>query len=418
MEPESILVDADDSESSWLEKKLTNLTLSWFLSGLSVILLLVAWNRGIALLYGLVALIAATLIVAWIAPRLNLFAVTASRSLPKTAMEGSKVKVILELKSSGWLSRYLIEIWDCLPFTTKADQQLISFAPFLSKNLSIPLSIQCGLRGVHNLGPLVLKTGFPLGINHSLLEVPNSKGSILVYPQPLKVLHYDVGNYRSSHANDACVLQRSKGHDEFAGVREYRHGDSMRHIHWHSSARRNELIVKEYHPVTTTQMSVLLDLKAGTNIGSGKHTTLEYAVKIAVSLGDYAIREGIPFSLSGNNQQLLSEQLYKHKSQRQDLLRTLAYVKADSDMNYLELIRQFVSQHKTAGSVILFDNGQADLQGGLNLLLSKHFHPIIYRFDLATFERQRFHSAFVRTVENHVPVFTLQCGTDLSRLFQ
>lgn len=412
------ILSEDDDTTSWLERRLAKLQLNWFLTGLSVILLLVAWNRGIALLYGMVALIVATLIVAWIAPRCNLLGVTAQRAVPSTAVEGDKVKITLNLNSSGWLSRYLIEVWDWLPFATENHQQSMTFVPMLSGQQSMTVPIPCDLRGVHQLGPLVLKTGFPLGISRREVEIPDSHASIIVYPQPLTVHQFDIGTYRSNQADEAHVQQHTKGHDEFAGVREYRHGDGMRHIHWPSSARRGELIVREFHPLTTTHLSVILDLKTGTDIGSGKHSTLEYAVKIAVSLGDYALRQAIPFSLSGSNQHLESIQSFKSPAQRQDLLESLAWVKADGESDYNQIIRQFVAQQSTGGSVILFDNGQIDLQSSINMLLARHYQPIIYRFDIPTFESKRFQTAFVRTNERGIPVFIIQRGTDLARLFQ
>jgi uncharacterized protein (DUF58 family) len=417
MESQRILIEDDDT-TSWLERRLARLQLSWFLSGLSLILLLVAWNRGIALLYGMVSLIVATLIVAWITPRCNLLGITVRRSVPATAVEGDKVKVTLNLTSSGWLSRYLIEVWDRLPFSTENNQQSMTFVPMLADQQSINVSMACDLRGVHQLGPLVLKSGFPLGISRHQVEIPNSGGSITVYPLPLKVHQFDIGTYRSNRADQAHVQQHNKGHDEFSGVREYRHGDGMRHIHWPSTARRGELIVREFHPLTTTHLSVILDLKTGTDIGTGKHSTLEYAVKIAVSLGDYALQQGIPFSLSGSNQHLQSIQNYTSPSQHQDLLESLAWVKADDEIDYQQIIRQFVTQQSTGGSVILFDNGQIDLQDSLHLLLAKNYQPIIYRFDVPTFESKRYQTAFVHAKERGISVFTVQRGTNLARLFQ
>ena len=417
MESELILSEDNDSSTSWLEKKLLKLKLNWFLAALAAILLLVAWNRGIALLYGLVALIVATLIVAWIAPRCNLLGVTASRSTPSTAVEDSKVNITLNISSSGWLSRYLIEVWDWIPFCTEDKQNSMTFVPTLAGELSIKTPVYCDLRGVHKLGPLAVKTGFPLGISRREVEIPDTYTTITVYPKPLKIQRLNLGTYRSNQADQAYV-QHSKGHDEFSGVREYRHGDSMRHIHWRASAKRNELVVREFHPLTTSHMSVLLDLHRGSEFGSGKHSTLEYAVKIAASLGDYALRHGTPFSLYGDNQHLHAIQKYLQPSQLHDLLDSLAWVQANSDCDYPQLIRQFVAQQSTGGSVILFDNGQVDLFDSLNLLLAKHYQPVIYRFDVPTFETKRFQTAFVHTNERNIPVFTLQRGTDLERLFQ
>jgi uncharacterized protein (DUF58 family) len=274
------------------------------------------------------------------------------------------------------------------------------------------------LRGVHQLGPLTLKTGFPLGISQRQVELKDSGARIVVYPQPLKIHQFNIGTHRSHQADEALVQQNSKGHDEFAGVREYRHGDAMRHIHWPTSARRNTLIVREYHPLTTSHLSVILDLKTATDIGEGKHSTLEYAVKITAALGDYALRQGVPFSLYANSRSLHSVQRYSRASQRQNFLETLAWVTDDGDVNYPQTIQQFAAQQATGGSVILFDNGLTDLQASLDMLLANQYQPVVYRFDVPTFETKRFQTAFVSANERGVPVFTIQRGTDLARLFQ
>ena len=272
MEPESVLISHDDDHVIiiWFKKQFAKVTLGRFLAGFSLVLTLVAWNRGIALLYGLVALLVATLVVAWIFPRLNLIGVSAKRHLPATAVEGSPVEIGLQLSNTGWFGRYLIEVWDSLPLTGQPDQQLISFIPALSKRSTVSISVQCELRGFHSVGPMTLKTGFPLGINQRSIEIIDSRQSILVYPQPLQVNHLDLGVLQNNPCSETQRVNNQKGHEEFAGVREYRHGDSIRHIHWPLSAKRNELIVKEHHPVSSNRIIVLLDLESNSNIGRRK----------------------------------------------------------------------------------------------------------------------------------------------------
>ena len=46
---------------------------------------------------------------------------------------------------------------------------------------------------------------------------------------------------------------------ELFGVREYRAGDSLRRIHWRSTARRGELIVREYEPPGVRLLNVVVD---------------------------------------------------------------------------------------------------------------------------------------------------------------
>jgi uncharacterized protein (DUF58 family) len=47
--------------------------------------------------------------------------------------------------------------------------------------------------------------------------------------------------------------------NELFGVREYRPGDSLRRIHWRSSARHGELVVREYEPPGLQSLSILVD---------------------------------------------------------------------------------------------------------------------------------------------------------------
>jgi uncharacterized protein (DUF58 family) len=48
-----------------------------------------------------------------------------------------------------------------------------------------------------------------------------------------------------------------------AGLREYKPGDELRHVHWKASARRRELVVKEYEGDSQPGLEVLLDLRCG-----------------------------------------------------------------------------------------------------------------------------------------------------------
>jgi hypothetical protein len=67
------------------------LTLRNALAVLAAILFLVAWNQGVALLYGMFALVLATLVMAWITPKLVLRDVHVRRSNPQKAHEGERI---------------------------------------------------------------------------------------------------------------------------------------------------------------------------------------------------------------------------------------------------------------------------------------------------------------------------------------
>jgi uncharacterized protein (DUF58 family) len=57
----------------------------------------------------------------------------------------------------------------------------------------------------------------------------------------------------------ATAAPRSGSGNELFGIREYRPGDSLRRIHWRSSARHGELVVREYEPPGMRTVTILVD---------------------------------------------------------------------------------------------------------------------------------------------------------------
>lgn len=57
----------------------------------------------------------------------------------------------------------------------------------------------------------------------------------------------------------SAAAPRAGAGSELFGVREYRAGDSLRRIHWRSSARHAELVVREYEPPGVQTLGVFLD---------------------------------------------------------------------------------------------------------------------------------------------------------------
>src|SRR6185369_40359 len=76
---------------------------------------------------------------------------------------------------------------------------------------------------------------------------------------------------------------------EFAGIREYRPGDSVRRVNWRLSTRRTELHVTEMHPERSTDVVILLD--AFTDVmTSPRLSSLAAAVRGANGLADVYLK--------------------------------------------------------------------------------------------------------------------------------
>jgi uncharacterized protein (DUF58 family) len=155
----------------------------------------------------------------------------------------------------------------------------------------------CDRRGLHHFTPLGLysRGSFGLFQTQRTLDIP---GEILIYPafHPLKRLRV----FEKKEFAEQPALRVGRG-SQVIGTREYRTGDSLRQIHWRSTARTGQLVVKEFSDDEQQAFTVVLDLQSDISIGSSKFSAFETAVRLAASFGYYASRKNIPFRLVGNS---------------------------------------------------------------------------------------------------------------------
>jgi uncharacterized protein (DUF58 family) len=116
------------------------------------------------------------------------------------------------------------------------------------------------------------------------VEVPlQSSGAILVYPRlvELERLFSESG----SHAQDGrrLLLRRPSGFD-LHSVREYTESDSLRAVHWRSTAKRGELMVKELEDAPRDEVAVLLDADGRAVTGKPPDSSFDAQVRAAGSI--------------------------------------------------------------------------------------------------------------------------------------
>ncbi len=235
----------------------------------------------------------------------NLSPTTAGQSEPDLSLptfhEDDPLEITLQFHYPGRRPLFLVSGIESCPCAPPAEQVQTFFIPSLFKNQPLNLSYQtvCDQRGLYRFPPLALASSGPFGFFRAQrrLAVP---GEILIYPsyQPLKRLRLlERRGYTQSQR------LRVGASDDLLGVRDYRPGDSLRHVHWRSTARRGKLVVKEFADEEELSLTVVLDLAAGGSVGQGKYATFETAVRLAATFGYYAAHKKIPFYLVGENQQ-------------------------------------------------------------------------------------------------------------------
>ena len=150
-------------------------------------------------------------------------------------------------------------------------------------------------RGVHRIGPLVAYGTDPLGLADFARTVPGTD-RLLVLPRtvPLRGVPHALGS--SDGAHGAGAAGSGQGRSDVL-VRPYRSGDELRRVHWRSTARHDELMVRLEERPWRGGVTVLLDRRAGAHRGHGPGASLEWAVTFAASACVHLIDRGEPVEL-------------------------------------------------------------------------------------------------------------------------
>ena len=151
-------------------------------------------------------------------------------------------------------------------------------------------------RGLLQLDTLEISTTFPFGFLRRTrrLHVPQE---IAVYPRIGLLNRHLALQYRESVDSGAMTSNRRGGHDEFYGVREYRPGDNVRAIHWRSTARTVDLMIREMAANAPPQLVVVLNLRTWRQHADGRDLA-ERAIELAASLVCYGFFENFAVGLA------------------------------------------------------------------------------------------------------------------------
>jgi uncharacterized protein (DUF58 family) len=140
---------------------------------------------------------------------------------------------------------------------------------------------ECAQRGLFRLGPHRIELGDPFGLFRATHEFSDFE-TVLIYP---RVVQLPETTLPRGGADGHARRRRSlAGVRPAASVRDYAPGDSMRLVHWPTSAHRGRLTVKEMELEPSGDVWIVLDLDTAVQHGEGAEGTLEYGVMLAASI--------------------------------------------------------------------------------------------------------------------------------------
>lgn len=146
------------------------------------------------------------------------------------------------------------------------------------------------VRGRWECGPLIVRTTDPFGFVQRSQQF-TATSEVLVTPQIVALTPVSGSGGASSSGESQPHRIGVVGADDVL-IREYRHGDDVRRVHWRSTARRGDLMVRREEQAWDPAARIILDSRAGAHAGTGMNSSLEWAVSAAASVGLRFIDDG------------------------------------------------------------------------------------------------------------------------------
>jgi uncharacterized protein (DUF58 family) len=241
----------------------------------------------------------------------------------------------------------------------------------------------CTRRGLFTLGPTTLRTGDPFGVYTVTLHYPDS-ATLMVTPPilPLPTIEVAPGGRTGEGRPRANAPERTVS---ASSARDYVHGDSLRWIHWRTSARRDSLYVRLLDGTPAGDWWIFLDLDASVQVGEGQDSTEENGVILAASLADQGLRLRRAVGLVAHGEELIWLSPKEGDGQRWAILRELALMEKGSRPLAELLARARPRFGERTSLVIITPNAEGDWVEALWPLLRRGAVPTVLLLDPVSF---------------------------------
>jgi uncharacterized protein (DUF58 family) len=210
---------------------------------------------------------------------------------PPRVAAGQTAQARLRLENVSRLPTGLLLAEDTVPYAlgTRPRYVLNGIERGGSRELSYPL--RSDLRGRFVVGPLEIRIADAFG----LVELGRSFSSSTTFVVTPKVVPLPRAVVSGSWLGDGDGRARAMaaaGEDDVV-PRAYRDGDELRRVHWRSTARYGELMVRREEQQWRNRTVLLLDTRRSAHAGSGAASSFEFAVSAAASIGVHLAHEGL-----------------------------------------------------------------------------------------------------------------------------
>ncbi|WP_250030463.1 DUF58 domain-containing protein [Paractinoplanes maris] len=219
-----------------------------------------------------------------------------TRSLdPGRAAVGSSARVILRLQNMSRLPTGTLLLEDRLPYALGSRPRVVLERLGAHQASSVAYTVRADVRGRYPIGPLVIRLTDPFGLCELTRSFP-SVDRLTVIPQVVTLPAVRLAGEYAGTGDSRARSVATHGEDD-AATREYRRGDDLRRVHWRSTARTGELMVRREEQPWESRATVVLDTRVYAHRGEGPTASFEWAVSATASIAMHLRQAGYKLRL-------------------------------------------------------------------------------------------------------------------------
>ena len=310
------------------------------------------------LAFSLIAIFAGDFIIGFLLrPRLKI-----GRDIPVRARSGNPVRIDYHIRNLRPIPVWNVSVDSHLPGSSLKHYDGQTTAEYIPSKTEVSLSsyLISERRGVYNLPIPLADSIFPFGI-FRWISRGNEPQRLLIYPDytTLNSVSLPVGQ---RYQRNALPKTSNVGESmEFLGCREFRTGDNPRHIHWPSSARTGEIIVREFQDEYISRMALIVDTSVKKPGSLGKmfsvrehlYNDLEAALSLSAAVAENLLKGDFVVDIFAAGPEIYHLKTGRSLAQFENILDILACIDPYHGECFVELKQEILDEISDIGSAIV-----------------------------------------------------------------
>ncbi|MDP9496044.1 MAG: DUF58 domain-containing protein [Actinomycetota bacterium] len=208
--------------------------------------------------------------------------------------------------------------------------------------------VTCRPRGVYRVGPTMVSASDPLGLAETRLPT-GPVDRIVVYPALEELSGFPIVRGQDPAMQASRPEHSRRGGEDFYTLREYQRGDDLRRVHWPTSAKTDELMIRQLETPWQSRALVLLDVR---DASYESRDAFEKAVSGAATIVTHLVGSGFDADLWAGDAEPIDASRYGSAMER------LALVQPDSAID-IQAVASRIRQ-KGGGGALVMITGIAD----------------------------------------------------------